>query len=78
MMKGEIFMKYLVLMSDDNEISYDIKDINKIVSDYAQNLYNEKDLSGNDIKPLEMLTVIYFNNNTTATYRTAGLQMYFD
>ena len=71
-------MKYLVLMSDDNEISYDIKDINKIVSDYAQNLYNEKYLSGNDINPLEMLTVIYFNNNTTATYRTAGLQMYFD
>ena len=34
-------MKHLILMSDDNEIFYDMKDINKIVSDYAQNLYNE-------------------------------------
>ena len=50
-------MKHLILMSDDNEIFYDMKDINKIVSDYAQNLYNEADLRGNDIKPLEMLTV---------------------
>lgn len=71
-------MKYLILMSDDNEIFYDMKDINKIVSDYAQNLYNEADLRGNDIKPLEMLTVIYFNNGSTATFSTANLQIYFD
>lgn len=71
-------MKYLILMSDDNEIFYDVKDINKIVSNYAQNLYNDADLKGNDIKPLEMLTVIYFNNNSTATFRTANLQMYFN
>lgn len=71
-------MKYLVLLSDDNEISYDINDINKIVSDYACNLYDDEDLSGNGIKPLEMLTVIYFNNGSTATFTTAGLQMYFD
>lgn len=45
-------MKHLILMSDDNEIFYDMKDINKIVSEYAQNLYNEADLRGNDIKPL--------------------------
>lgn len=70
-------MKYLILMSDDNEIFYDMKDINKIVSDYAQNLYNEADLRGNDIKPLEMLTVIYFNNGSTATFSTANLQIYF-
>ena len=71
-------MKHLILMSDDNEIFYDMKDINKIVSDYAQNLYNEADLSGNDIKPLEMLTVIYFNNGNTATFHTVRLEIYFD
>lgn len=65
-------------MSDDNEIFYDMKDINKIVSDYAQNLYNEADLRGNDIKPLEMLTVIYFNNVNTATFHTVRLEIYFD
>lgn len=71
-------MKYLILMSDDNEIFYDMKDINKIISDYAQNLYNGADLRGNDIKPLEIFTVIYFNNGSTATFRTVNLQMYFD
>ena len=71
-------MKHLILMSDDDEIFYDMKEINKIVSDYAQNLYNEDVLRGKDIKPLEMLTVIYFNNNSTATFRTAHLEMYFD
>ena len=69
-------MKHLILMSDDNEIFYDMKDINKIVSDYAQNLYNEADLRGNDIKPLEMLTVIYFNNGNTATFHTVRLEVY--
>ncbi len=71
-------MKHLILTSDEDEIFYDMKDINKIVSSYAQNLYNESDLRGNDIKPLEMLTVIYFNNGSTATFRTANLKMYFD
>lgn len=71
-------MKYLVLNSDDNEIFYNLSDVNKIVSDYAMNLFSEADLKGNDIKPLEMLTVIYFNNNSTATFCTAKLEMYFD
>lgn len=71
-------MKYLILLSDGNEIFYDLTDINKIVSDYAQNLYKEADLRGNDIKPLEILTVIYFNNGATATFCTARLEMYFD
>ncbi len=71
-------MRHLILMSDDDEIFYDMKEINKIAFDYAQNLYDEADLGGNDIKPLEMLTVIYFNNNSTATFRTANLEMYFE
>ena len=71
-------MKNLILISDDNEISYELSDINNIISNYAQNLRNEDDLKGNDIKPLEMLTVIYFNNGSTATFRTASLEMYFD
>ncbi len=71
-------MRHLILMSDDEEIFFDMKEINKIAFDYAQNLYDEADLGGNDIKPLEMLTVIYFNNNSTATFRTANLEMYFE
>lgn len=71
-------MKYLILLSDDNEIFYELSDINNIISNYAQNLCNVADLRGNDIKPLEMLTVIYFNNGSTATFRTANLEMYFD
>jgi len=71
-------MKYLILMSDGEETFYDLKEINKIRSDYAQNFDQEIDLKENDIKPLEMLTIIYFNNGNTATYRTANLEMYFD
>ena len=71
-------MKNLILISDDNEIFYELSDINNIISNYAQNLRDEDDLKGNDIKPLEMLTVIYFNNGSTATFRTASLEMYFD
>ena len=71
-------MKYLILTSDDNEIFYALSDINKIVFDYAQNLYNAADFGGNDIKPLEMLTVIYFNNVNTATFHTVRLEIYFD
>ena len=51
-------MKHLILTFDDDEIFYDMKEINKIVSDYAQNFYDDPDLRGNDIKPLEMLTII--------------------
>lgn len=71
-------MKHLILTFDDDEIFYDMKEINKIVSDYAQNFYDDPDLRGNDIKPLEMLTIIYFNNGNTDTFRTANLEMYFD
>lgn len=72
-------MKYLILTSDDNEIFYALSDINKIVFDYAQNLYNAADFGGNDIKPLEMLTVIHFNDNgNTATFITRNWEMHFD
>lgn len=71
-------MKYLILMSDGEETFYDLKDINKIRSDYAQNLDHEIDLKEMDVKPLEMLTVIYFNNGNATVFRTADLEMYFD
>jgi len=71
-------MKYLILVSDGDETFYNLKDINKIRSDYAQNFDKEIDLKENDIKPLEMLTIIYFNNGNTVAYRTANLEMYFD
>lgn len=71
-------MKYLIVNYDGDETFYELSDINKIVSDYAQNLFSEADLTGNDIKPLEMLTVIYFHNGNTATYNTASLELIFD
>lgn len=70
-------MKYLILTTDEDEIFYDLSDINKIVSDYASNLLDEEDLNGNGIKPLEMVTVLHFRNGKTATYRTAQLEMHF-
>ena len=71
-------MKYLILTSDDDEIFYELSDINEIAFDYAQNLYNAADLSGKDVKPLEMLMVIRFNNGDTATFVTTNWKMYFD
>lgn len=71
-------MKYLILSSDDDEIFYELSDINEIAFDYAQNLYNEDDLRVNDIKPLEMLSVILFNNGDTATFVTTNCKMCFD
>ncbi len=72
-------MRYLILTSDeDNEIFYSLKDIVNIRSDYAEKIYNEADIKGNDLKPLEMLTVIYLKDGHTATFRTAGLEMCFD
>lgn len=71
-------MKHLILLSDDDEIFYDMKEINKIIFDYAQSLLDESDIRSNGFKPLEMLTVIYFNNGDTATFRTTNWKMYFD
>ena len=71
-------MKYLIINSDGDEAFYELADIDKIVSDYAQNLFSEADLHGNDLKPLEILTIIYFKNGNTATYCTAGLELSFD
>jgi len=73
-------MRYIILTSEDEdeEVFYDLKDIVKVKSDYAENIFNEADLRGNDIKPLEMLTVIYLTDGRTATFRTAKLEMCFD
>lgn len=71
-------MKYLILSSDDDEIFYDMKDINEIAFDYAQNLYSAAELGRKNIKPLQMLTVIYFNNGSTATFVTTNWKMCFD
>lgn len=69
-------MQYLIVNYDGDEIFYELSDIDKIICDYAQKLLSEVDLHGNDIKPLEMLTVIYFQNGgNTATYNTAKLEM---
>jgi len=71
-------MKYLIVNSDGDETFYNIADIDKIVCDYTQNLFSDADLRKNDLKPLEMLTVVYFKDGSTATYHTAGLEIGFD
>ena len=71
-------MKYLIINYDGDETFYELADINKIVSDYAQNIFSEADIADNDLKPLEMVTVIYLKNGTACTYRTAKLEMSFD
>ena len=70
-------MKYLILTADGDEIFYDLPDIERIVSDYASNVLDDEDLSGNGIKPLEMVTVLHFLDGRTATFRTARLEMRF-
>ena len=71
-------MKYLIVTYDDDETFYELSDIDKIICDYAQNFFSEADLKGNDLKPLEMLTIMHFRNGNTATYSTAKLEMSFD
>ena len=72
------YLKYLILSSDDNEIFYDMDTIANIVFGLAQSLLDESEIHSNGFKTLEILMVIYFNNNSTATFRTANLEMYFE
>ncbi len=72
-------MKYLLLVPENGEeIFYNINEIADIVFGYAGKILSETDISGNGLKPLEMVTKISFTNGETATYRTAGSEMYFD
>ena len=75
---GEMYLKYLILTSDDNEIFYNLDIIVNISFGLAQNLLNESDIHGNDLKPLETVMVIYFKDKNSATYSVSGWTMSFD
>ena len=60
-------MKYLIVNFDDDEIFYELSDIYKIFSDYAQNIYSETDLTENNIKPLEIQGVTYTDKTEAGT-----------
>lgn len=70
-------MKYLVVEAE-NEIFYELADINSISYDLAQNVLNESGLKERDLKPLETVCVILFGNGDTEIFSTVGLKMHFD
>ena len=69
-------MKYLILVSDDNEIFYNLDTITNVSFGLAQNLMDDSDMRKNGFKPSVM--VIYFTDNSSAAYSVAGLSMSFD
>jgi len=71
-------LKYLILVSDDNEIFYNLDTITNVSFGLAQNLMNDSAMRKNGFKPLESVMVIYFKDNSRAAYSTAGLSMNFD
>lgn len=72
-------MQNLILTSDDKgEVWYNLDAIVNIAFGLAVNLLNESDIHGNDLKPLETVMVIYFNDKSSATYSVSGWTMSFD
>ena len=72
-------MKYLLIGPEDGEeVCYNLSEVVNIRFDYAKKILNESDMHGNGLKPIEMVTQITFTDGRTATYRTAGREMYFD
>lgn len=72
-------MKYLILIPQgEYEVFYNLSEIINITCDYAKNILSKPDMEKNGLKPLELVTIISFNNGDTAVYRTAGSIMSFD
>jgi len=71
-------LKYLILVSDDNEIFYNLDTITNVSFGLAQNLMDDSDMRKNGFKPLESVMVIYFKDNSSTAYSSAGLSMSFD
>lgn len=70
-------MKYLVVESED-ETFYELEKINSISYGLAQNVLNGSEMAEKDLKPLERVAVILFENGSTEVFSTVGLKMYFD
>lgn len=71
-------MKYLVVVESENEIFYELAEIYMIRCDLAQNVLNESERKTRNLKPLETVVVIVFENDNIEVFRTANLKMYFD
>lgn len=72
-------MKYLIFIPHvEDEVSYNLSEIVNIVNDYAQNILDESVMHENNLKPLEMVTVISLKDGKNKIYRTAESEVYFD
>lgn len=70
-------MKYLVIESEE-ETFYNLEEVRSISYDLAQNVLNAAEIAEKDLKPLETVAVIAFENGSTEVFSTVGLKMYFD
>lgn len=70
-------MKYLVLEAED-EIFYDLAEIHGISCDLAVNVLDESELNKKNLKPLETVIVILFEDGNTEAFSVVGLRMHFD
>lgn len=72
-------MKYLIFIPHgEDEVSHNLSEIVSIVNDYAQNILDEAVMHENNLKPLEMVTVISLKGGKKEIYRTAESEVYFD
>lgn len=70
-------MRYLVIESED-EIFYELEEVNSVSYDFAENVLNEAEMMEKDVKPLETVAVIAFENGNVEAFSTVGLKMRFD
>lgn len=76
-------MKYLVINRSDSigfvdSVKYLLCDIESITYHLACEIYNDDDLAGNDIKPLDTVTVIHFKNSTECTLISCNCSFTFE
>ena len=70
-------MQYLVIESED-EIFYELEEVHNISYDLAENVLDEAEMMEKEVKPLERVVVIAFENGNIEAFSTVGLKMHFD
>ena len=70
-------MEYLVVESEE-ETFYKLTEVSGVSYDLAENVLNEAEMMEKDIKPLETVAVIAFENGDAEAFSTVGLKMRFD
>lgn len=71
-------MEYLVVETSEDEVFYKLTEVSSISYDFAENVLNESEMAEKDVKPLERVAVIAFENGFTEVFSTVGLKMHFD